>query len=337
MREFDVKITETLSKTVTVEAENLAQSEAVAEQNWRKNEYILDADNFVGVEFEGIEPEREKVHPASEKSWSDVFGTFDYTPYDAAQQAELKAAEEMGLPIQMYARPEYSAVELSQMREVFAKTAFVKAGPDAAYAEGLHPEPGFKDGYIYDNFPDKVCYIPENWDFDEDGPGITANDILEMCDGDKLKADIVFDMCEWEHPNTILVDWGKEQEAVLVEALSKKLHVMYEATGDFLFEKASKTLDYYRNFGSDLFDLSVAIGEFVEDVDLGVVERLVHEGHDKELVCDVLRCNRAEFDENGKYICGKEKASQPLNQQIRNAAGRAGEGVNNTLPKDKGR
>lgn len=339
MAEFDVRITETLSKTVTVEAESLADAEIVAEQNWRKDEYILDADDFVGVEFEGLEPVLEKVHPISEKSWSDVFGSFDYTPYEAAQQAELKTAEEMGLPIQMYARPEYSASELHQMREVFARTAFVQAGPGAAYAAGLHPEPGFKDGYIYDNFPDKVCYIPECWDFEEDGAGITANDILEMCDGDKLKADIVFDRCEWEHPNTVLIEWGEEEERMLEDAVISKLHVMYEATGDFFYEKASKDLEFYRTFVADVLKLSVAIAERVEDPDFGVIDRLIDEGHDKSLVCDVFKYEPDidVIDRKGKHLRNKEGTSLPLNQQIRNAADRAGEGANSAPPKDKSR
>lgn len=45
MKEYDVTITETLKMTVTVEAEQMVSD------NWRNQEYILDADNFTGVDF----------------------------------------------------------------------------------------------------------------------------------------------------------------------------------------------------------------------------------------------------------------------------------------------
>lgn len=37
--------------TVTVEAESQMEAEQMVSDNWRKQEYILDADNFTGVDF----------------------------------------------------------------------------------------------------------------------------------------------------------------------------------------------------------------------------------------------------------------------------------------------
>lgn len=51
MKEYQVKIKETLEMTVTVEAENAAQAREIAERNWKNSDYILDADHFTGVTF----------------------------------------------------------------------------------------------------------------------------------------------------------------------------------------------------------------------------------------------------------------------------------------------
>jgi len=51
MREYDVRIKETLALTVTVEAESAAQAREIAERNWKNQHYILDADHFQGVTF----------------------------------------------------------------------------------------------------------------------------------------------------------------------------------------------------------------------------------------------------------------------------------------------
>ena len=58
MKEYDVKITETLEKTVTVQAESRDAAEEQVKNAYYNSEYILDADNFTGVEF-GIQIERE--------------------------------------------------------------------------------------------------------------------------------------------------------------------------------------------------------------------------------------------------------------------------------------
>ena len=60
MKEYDIKITETLEKTVTVEAASREEAEEQVRQAYYNSEYILDSENFTGVEF-GTAAEREIV------------------------------------------------------------------------------------------------------------------------------------------------------------------------------------------------------------------------------------------------------------------------------------
>ena len=58
MKEYDVKITETLEKTVTVQAESHDAAEEQVRAASYNSEYILDSENFTGVAF-GTTEERE--------------------------------------------------------------------------------------------------------------------------------------------------------------------------------------------------------------------------------------------------------------------------------------
>lgn len=51
---FKVTITETLKRTVEVEADNQQQAEQMVSDEWHRSKYILDADDFVDVEFEAV-------------------------------------------------------------------------------------------------------------------------------------------------------------------------------------------------------------------------------------------------------------------------------------------
>ena len=51
MKEYKVLITETLQKTVLVEAETEQEAHRRVSDAWKNSEYILDADSFQGVEF----------------------------------------------------------------------------------------------------------------------------------------------------------------------------------------------------------------------------------------------------------------------------------------------
>ena len=50
-KEYKVMITETLQKTVIVEAESEQEAHRRVSDAWKNAEYILDADSFQGVEF----------------------------------------------------------------------------------------------------------------------------------------------------------------------------------------------------------------------------------------------------------------------------------------------
>lgn len=52
MCEFEVTITETLKKTVTVEAESKLEAQQLVNEQWNRSEHVLDAEDFFGVEFE---------------------------------------------------------------------------------------------------------------------------------------------------------------------------------------------------------------------------------------------------------------------------------------------
>lgn len=52
MKEFDVTITETLRLTVSVEASSKEEAQQMVNDQWRAGDHVLDADNFVDVEFE---------------------------------------------------------------------------------------------------------------------------------------------------------------------------------------------------------------------------------------------------------------------------------------------
>ncbi len=62
MKEFEVTITETLEKTVIVEADSKDDALQIAEDMWKDGDIILDADSFTGVEYKsdnGKEIEKE--------------------------------------------------------------------------------------------------------------------------------------------------------------------------------------------------------------------------------------------------------------------------------------
>lgn len=63
MKEFDVTITETLQKTLTVEAATQEEAQALVEEMWDKGDVVLDTDCFIGADFtcgEGREAEQTK-------------------------------------------------------------------------------------------------------------------------------------------------------------------------------------------------------------------------------------------------------------------------------------
>lgn len=60
MRKYKVIITETLEKVVEVEARDKIEAEQIVSDAWHNSKYILDADNFTGVEFTAEEVSRNR-------------------------------------------------------------------------------------------------------------------------------------------------------------------------------------------------------------------------------------------------------------------------------------
>jgi hypothetical protein len=49
MRDFEVRITETLERTVIVEARNMEEAKDIVTEQYRNSDHVLDADDFTGV------------------------------------------------------------------------------------------------------------------------------------------------------------------------------------------------------------------------------------------------------------------------------------------------
>lgn len=93
MKEYDVKITETLEKTVTIKAASREEAEEKVRQAYYDSEYILDYENFTGVEF-GTEAEREIVY--GQKELMDVLlvkpGMYPQTVQIGGETGDLQKA-----------------------------------------------------------------------------------------------------------------------------------------------------------------------------------------------------------------------------------------------------
>jgi uncharacterized membrane protein YgaE (UPF0421/DUF939 family) len=59
MNTYQVKITEMLTKTVEVEAEDELSAEQQVGDNWKNSEYVLGADDFSEVVFEIVDDEKD--------------------------------------------------------------------------------------------------------------------------------------------------------------------------------------------------------------------------------------------------------------------------------------
>jgi len=57
--EFDVTITETFKRTVTVTARDQCEAEEIVSENWNNDEYLIDAEHFTGADFEAAPVKRE--------------------------------------------------------------------------------------------------------------------------------------------------------------------------------------------------------------------------------------------------------------------------------------
>ena len=69
MKKFDVEITETLQRTVTVEATSQEEAERMVERSWRDGDYMLTDEDYVGVDFKTV-----GEHELSEKKMQEKIG-----------------------------------------------------------------------------------------------------------------------------------------------------------------------------------------------------------------------------------------------------------------------
>ena len=51
---FDVAVTETLEQIVRVEARSPEEAEKIVARDWKRREFVLDAENFTCVEFVAV-------------------------------------------------------------------------------------------------------------------------------------------------------------------------------------------------------------------------------------------------------------------------------------------
>ena len=67
----------------------------------------------------------------------------------------------------------------------------------------------FKDWEAFKNRPDAPCYVPELSD-----AVYTAEDFLRICKGQEEFADQLFDGVDWQHPNSLMEEWMRNNEWV---------------------------------------------------------------------------------------------------------------------------
>lgn len=166
--------------------------------------------------------------------------------FNKAQLEELQRGLDLDLPVHLYANPTYTAAEMANFRNLLETSVAYQANPKEHYmVTDYGPEEadfGFKSYSNFAHYPDRVCYVPENWDFEEDGPGYTAKDILDLCGGDQDKAEIVFDLCEWEHPSTVLDQWDSDDDLALLEVKERKLQQLQKEIDGLRTELAREGL-----------------------------------------------------------------------------------------------
>lgn len=67
----------------------------------------------------------------------------------------------------------------------------------------------FKDWKAFQNHPIEPCYVPELSD-----TVYTAEDLLRICKGQEEFADQLFDGVDWQHPNSLMEEWMRNNEWV---------------------------------------------------------------------------------------------------------------------------
>lgn len=73
MKKFDVEITETLQRTVSVEADSRAEAERLVTEAWNNEDYVLDSTDFVGVDLH-LQAMKAIHNLTVLRHWTRVFG-----------------------------------------------------------------------------------------------------------------------------------------------------------------------------------------------------------------------------------------------------------------------
>lgn len=75
----------------------------------------------------------------------------------------------------------------------------------------------FKSGETWNSIlNDEICYVQENNDMCKDCI-YTKGELVEMCGGDELKAEVVFGLLSWQSPSAVLGEWDEDDDKALEE------------------------------------------------------------------------------------------------------------------------
>ena len=155
-----------------------------------------------------------------QEQWNDIFGAIEYSQFTKEQLHEIYTGQESDLPSQLYADPSFTPSQMLRLRTMLDTALSALQTPETRIVcTDYGPEeltPGFKSASNFSKYPERVCYVPENWDFDN-GPGCTAKDFLELCEGDSIKASLLFDECDWQFPSTVLDEWDRYRDELRID------------------------------------------------------------------------------------------------------------------------
>ena len=54
MKNFDIEITETLQRTVSVAADSREEAEQMVDDGWHNGDYVLDSEDFIDIDFKTV-------------------------------------------------------------------------------------------------------------------------------------------------------------------------------------------------------------------------------------------------------------------------------------------
>lgn len=93
MKSFDIEITETLQRTVSVAADSREEAEQMVDDGWHNGDYVLDSEDFIDVDFNTV-GEGEKEMSKSKKELDALLVKPNEYPQKVTIGAELKDLQE---------------------------------------------------------------------------------------------------------------------------------------------------------------------------------------------------------------------------------------------------